>query len=124
MKTVLVVDDESSIRNFVSFVLTKQGYRVSSAEDGRETLEKFAAERPNLTITDVTMPEMEGMEFILALRKKDQHASVIVMSGNSIGKSFLRSARIIGARASLIKPFTAEELRQVVERVLKDGSIS
>jgi len=60
----------------------------------------------------------------LALGKRDRHASVIVMSGNSIGKSFLRSARIIGARASLIKPFIADELRQVVERVLKGDSIS
>jgi CheY-like chemotaxis protein len=110
MKKILVVDDESMIREAISVLLEEGGYEVRTANNGREGMEVFSTYQPDLVLTDIVMPDMEGIEFLQTLRKKKGKLPVIVMSGNAIGEKFLKSARLMGAKAVLKKPFSNEDL--------------
>jgi DNA-binding response OmpR family regulator len=117
IKRILVVDDESSLTNMLHLVLTKEGYEVATAKDGREGLRVFESIKPDLVITDIVMPDIEGIEFIRILMKKMKGFPIIVMSGNAVGKRFLNTARIFGVRAALQKPFMIQELKETIYRV-------
>jgi len=117
IKKILVVDDESSLTKFLHLVLTKDGYEVATAKDGREGLRVFESIKPDLVITDMVMPDMEGIEFTRSLVKKAKSLPVIVMSGNAIGTKFLNTTCILGARATLQKPFTIRELKESITGV-------
>ncbi len=97
-KKVLVVDDEPSITDLISLILTEKGYEVSIANDGKQGLKQFETVAPDLVITDIVMPDMEGIEFIKALVKKKKDIPIIVMSGNILGRKFLKTARFFGAQ--------------------------
>lgn len=116
-KKILVVDDEVAILKFVSRVLKKKGFEVSLAKDGREGLKLADSIKPDLIITDIAMPDMDGIEFILTLGSKNKKAPIIAMSGNKIGQNFFKAARIFGAQGSMMKPFTARDLTRAVLRV-------
>ena len=117
IKKILVVDDEPSITEFLHLVLTETGYEVTTAKDGSEGLRVFEPMKPDLVITDMVMPDMEGIEFIRILMKKRKGIPIIVMSGNAVGTSFLETACIFGARATLQKPFTIQELKETIAGV-------
>ncbi len=119
-KKVLVVDDEPSITDLVSLILTEKGYEVSIANDGNQGLKQFESVEPDLVITDIVMPDMEGIEFIKALVEKKKDIPVIVMSGNIVGMKFLKTARLFGAKAALTKPFTTQELIETIDRILAE----
>jgi DNA-binding response OmpR family regulator len=119
-KKVLVVDDEPSITDLVSLILTEKGYEVSIANDGKQGLKQFESVEPDLVITDIVMPDMEGIEFIKALVKKKKDIPVIVMSGNIVGRKFLKTACLFGAKAALTKPFTTQELIETIDRILAE----
>ncbi len=122
IKKILVVDDESSITDLVYSILTEKGYEVTTAKDGKEGLKVFESVKPDLVITDIVMPDMEGIEFMRSLVKMRKALPVIVMSGNVLGTKFLETARIFGAQATLRKPFAIQELLEVIAAVEKDGS--
>ena len=90
MKKILVVDDERPISDIIKFNLTKEGYEVVTAFDGREALEQFEAENPDLVILDLMLPELDGLEVAKEIRKQVIHllscfqlriASLIRLSG-------------------------------------------
>ena len=118
IKKILVVDDESSITNMLYLVLTGEGYEVATAKDGREGLKVFESIKPDLVITDIVMPDMEGIEFTRRLVNKRKGLLIIVMSGNAVGTRFLKTARIFGARAALQKPFTIQELKGILIKLV------
>ena len=122
IKKILVVDDESSITDLVYSILTEKGYEVTTAKDGKEGLKVFESVKPDLVITDIVMPDMEGIEFMRSLVKMRKALPIIVMSGNVLGTKFLETARIFGAQATLRKPFAIQELLEVIAAVEKDGS--
>ncbi len=115
---VLVVDDEPSILDLARTVLERRGYGVTTATDGRQALRELAGGRYDLVLTDIVMPDMEGIEFLRCLRAKETRVPVIVMSGDPVGMKFLQTARHLGAREALLKPFSIQELTQAIERVL------
>ena len=117
---ILVVDDESTVTDLISLILTEEGYEVSTAQNGKEGLKQFESVGPDLIITDIIMPDMEGIEFIKALVKKKKNIPIIVMSGNIIGTKFLKSARLFGAKATLTKPFTTQDLIETVAKLFTD----
>ena len=79
MKKILVVDDERPISDIIKFNLTKEGYEVVTAFDGREALEQFEAEKPDLVILDLMLPELDGLEVAKEIRKTN-HTPIIMLS--------------------------------------------
>ena len=120
--TILVVDDEPMVRTLVTKILTKSGYDVLEAADGREGLRMHRDRTIDLTITDIYMPVMDGMEFLRSLLADSPNVKVIVMSGGG-ERTFrleetLDQARKEGARIVLAKPFTPNELRAAVQQLV------
>lgn len=119
MKKILVVDDEQIIRDDISEYLSIIGYKVITAGNGKEGLDLVKSENPDLIITDIIMPEMEGIEFIGKVKKSFKNIPVIAMSGSSFGKKFLDAACLIGAEAKFEKPFDLDKLLKKVESLLE-----
>lgn len=120
MATVLVIDDEPSIRRIVAHVLRTDGHDVLEAENGKEGVRIFQAHAIDLVVTDLVMPEQEGIETTERLLALDPSVPVVAMSGGGRGSavSYLKIAQLVGARATLEKPFTLDQLRTVVAEVL------
>ena len=118
MKKILIVDDESVVRESISELLVEQGYEVQTANNGREGIDVFESFHPDLVLTDISMPDMEGIEFLRILRKRKENLPIIAMSGNVVGTKFLESARLFGATAVLNKPFFKNELLCTIEEFL------
>ena len=118
IRKILIVDDEPLFADYLDLVLTKEGYEIAMAIDGKEGIKIFESIIPDLVITDIVMPDMEGVEFIRILLKKRKNLPVIAMSGNATGIRFLNTSRILGARAVLQKPFSVKKLKETIEDVL------
>lgn len=115
---VLVVDDESGVRNFVQKVLVDAGYEVLLAADGEQALKMARVLRFDLVLTDLVMPEMEGIEIIRRMRKEQPELKIIAMSG-AFGGEFLKVAKLLGANSTLAKPVAPEELISAVRGALE-----
>jgi hypothetical protein len=115
---IVVADDEAGVRSFLRKVLENGGYEVIEAANGREALEEARAGGVDLVITDLVMPEQEGIETIRALRKDAAGIGIIAISG-ALGGQFLEVARMLGAQAVLSKPLSADLLLAKVAEVLK-----
>jgi len=117
---VLVIDDDILVRRTISRILQHGGYEVTLAEDGAKGVAKFRSERPDLVITDIIMPEQEGIETIIQLLRDNPAARIIAVSGGGrLGSmDFLTVANKLGAAAILRKPFEPAELLGCVERAL------
>ena len=115
---IVVADDEGGVRNFLTQVLDDSGYEVLEAVNGKQAVERVRAGLADLLITDLVMPEQEGIETIQVLRKEVPGLGIIAISG-TFGSTLLSMARLLGADAVLSKPVTAELLLATVARVLK-----
>lgn len=117
IKKILVVDDEPAITKLVELMLSVKGYEVIAAEDGKKGLEMFKTENPDLVITDIVMPDMEGIELVRSLIKIKKNLPIIVMSGNPTGTQFLKIASMLGAHSTLNKPFSSSELLSLISNI-------
>ena len=117
---ILVIDDDPVVRGMLAEMLRREGYDVDEAEDGRAGMRRFREQPATLVITDVVMPEQEGLETLMQLRQASPAVKVIAISGGGrVGpESYLNSARTLGANAILAKPFGREELLEAVTKVL------
>src|ERR1700686_3266414 len=106
---ILVIDDDALVRQALTQVLNSRGYEVQCAPEGRQGLRAFQQRRPDLVISDIIMPEMEGIETIMELRILSRDCPIIAMSGGGrFGKAdFLSVAKHLGATVTLSKPFEA-----------------
>ena len=102
-------------------MLRGAGYSVESAPDGREAVHRLAEAAFDLVITDLVMPEQEGIETIQILRKEFPHLKIVAVSG-AFGGEYLRVARLLGAHAILEKPFSVDSLLAVVEETLEQSA--
>ncbi len=121
MARILLVDDEDLLREGVREILEMSDHEVIEAGDGVEALEKFAVNEVDLVITDVVMPNMDGVDFVTKLRTMFPDVPILTISGGSrvVSARFgLDSALLSGANASLTKPFNAKQLLQKVEQLL------
>jgi PAS domain S-box-containing protein len=115
--TILVVDDEGSVRGLFEQVLTGAGYEVVVARNGAEALKKVHERRFDLLLTDLVMPEKEGLELIRILRKERPDLKIVAVSG-AFGGTFLKAAQLLGAHATLLKPVSPDQLLGAVQGAL------
>ena len=118
-KVILVVDDSSTIRKFVSLSLSMQGFDVLTACDGMDALEKLPTKKVDLVITDLNMPNMDGFSFVKALRENPdyQDTPVIVLTSLPEEKNREEGARL-GVTSYLMKPFKPERIQYEVAKCL------
>lgn len=116
MPRILLVDDDDPFRKMLMLTLTKMGHHVMEARNGKEALKLFAHVAPDLVISDLIMPEKEGLETIGELRRKHPGVKIIAMSGGGrvSATDYLKIARALGADHVLAKPFSNDELKAAV----------
>jgi CheY-like chemotaxis protein len=119
--SVLVIDDDETIRVLLRTILEREGYRVVDAPDGDKGLRQYQESPTDLVITDLIMPGKEGIETIRDLRKKFPHVKIIAVSGGGrIGpESYLKMAKGVGALRTLSKPFDRMVLLKTVQEVME-----
>jgi two-component system, chemotaxis family, chemotaxis protein CheY len=119
-KKILIIDDDASVRFTLKRILTDAGYEVIDAVDGKKGMQRFDVDVPDLVITDLIMPEQEGIETIIALKSARRVAPVVAISGGGRidNKDLLHMAERLGADAVLHKPFGAAELIKIVKEKL------
>ena len=115
--SILVVDDEPGVRGFFQQVLEGAGYQVAVARDGAEALYIVRERSFDLLLTDLVMPEHEGLEIIAILRKERPGLKVVAVSG-AFGGAFLKAAELLGAQATLLKPVPPDRLLAAVQQAL------
>ncbi len=118
-KRILIVDDDAAVRRVLQTILEEAGHYVEVATNGREALDRMAAGGIDLMITDLVMPEQEGIETIKRLRKEHPDVKVIAMSG-AFGGDYLQIAGFMGAHSTLVKPIRMRTVLEAVEAVFTD----
>lgn len=118
MKTLLVVDDERAVTDVIKKLLSDR-YNVVTENDGRNALQIIESTALDLIISDMIMPDVDGIELISHIRKRGIRTPVLIMSGNPLGQKFLEAASILGATERLTKPFSRDQLIESVERALR-----
>lgn len=120
MATILVIDDDAQIRALLDRFLSKEGHQVLLAENGDQGLSTCAATEIELVVTDILMPEKEGLESIMEIRKHWPDMPIMAISGGGRlpASTYLDLARKLGASPTLQKPFTREEFLASVNGVL------
>jgi CheY-like chemotaxis protein len=121
MAHILVIDDDQQFRDMLVQMLQGDRHDVSAAADGAEALKVLQQRRPDLIITDILMPNMDGVETIMELSRRGADTPVIAMSGGrrSISADFnLNSADLLGVKATLAKPFSRAELREAIKKAV------
>jgi len=124
MSRILYVEDDAHLRRDVIALLARAGFEATGASNGREGLDLCLRAPPDLVITDLIMPEMDGIELIRGLREKLPAIPVIAVSGGlssgpGSARPILNAAKALGAAAVLSKPFRADDLCRAIRRVLK-----
>lgn len=120
MKQVLTVDDSTSVRQMVSFALRRAGFEVAEAPDGQAGLDRAAKEKFDLIVTDLNMPNLDGMQMIAAMRKLPGYAfTPILMLTTESQPEKKEAGRKAGATGWIVKPFNAEQLIAVVQKLVR-----
>ncbi|MDA8233182.1 MAG: response regulator [Magnetospirillum sp.] len=119
VKTILSVDDSASMRQMVRLTLSGAGYQVIEAADGREGLSKAQANTVHMVVTDLNMPNMDGLELIRALRGEPAYKGVpIIFLTTESDEAKKKEAKSAGATGWITKPFQQDQLLAVVKKVL------
>ena len=123
MSRILLIDDDEQVRTLLGRILKEAGHEVVEASNGREALECFRKVPTELVLTDILMPESDGLEVIAWIVEQHPTTRVIAMTGGRGENNFLRSAEIVGAHRILAKPFGPERLLRVVQEELQSEMI-
>ena len=119
MAKILIIDDDGQLRQILQQLLTSSGHAVTTAHDGADGLRRFRAEPADLIITDVFMPDQDGLGTILALRREFPGVRIIAISGReSRSPNWLTVAARLGATRTLANPFTVGQLTEAIADVL------
>ena len=121
MRTILIVEDDEHLRSTLKLILIHSGYAVLEAVNGEGVGAIYEQQHPDLVITDLLMPDKDGLEVILDLRRLDRSARIIAMAGGAKkrGDTYLLLAQKFGASRTLVKPFTPDELLEAVRLELE-----
>ncbi len=125
MARILVIDDEPQIRSMLRLMLERDGYEVVEAPDGIEGIRAYRQKPADLIITDLIMPNKDGIGMIIELQKEFPDVKIIAMSGGGLNKpdGYLKGAKKLGAAYTLTKPIDREKMLRAVKNTIK-GSAS
>jgi len=115
--TILVVDDAAFMRMMIRDILSKEGYRIEEAVNGRDAVEKYEEVSPDLVTLDITMPEMNGLDALKVIREKDPAARVLMVSAMG-QQQMIVDALESGAMDFLVKPFQPTKVLETVKKCL------
>jgi DNA-binding NtrC family response regulator len=118
MSNILIVDDEQSYRQLLTLVFESDGHSIRTAANGREAVQLVAAEAPDVIVSDVRMPDMDGIEMLRAVRETHADLGVVFMTAHASVES-AREAFKLGADDFVTKPFDVEELKLIVKKTLE-----
>ncbi len=118
-KTILVVDDAAFMRMMIRDILAREGYVIQEAVNGRDAIEKYRETRPDLVTLDITMPEVDGIEALQAIKKINPDARVLMVSAMGQQKLIVEALEA-GAADFLVKPFQPTKVLQTVKKCLED----
>jgi CheY-like chemotaxis protein len=120
MPNIVLIDDDPMVQKAFSRYLSSSGYKVELADNGKQGLHMIEAEPPDLVITDILMPEMDGLEVLMAVRKLEFSIPVIAISGGmrALPINFLRDAKELGARYVFEKPVPLQNLLEAVKELI------
>jgi CheY-like chemotaxis protein len=121
MARIILVDDDDQLRTVLALVLERAGHTVTAVPDGARGLAAYRAAPADLVVTDLVMPEKEGIETIVELRAEFPDVRVIAISGGGrhLGTDYLQLASRLGAKRMLSKPFTNQEILTAIDDVLR-----
>lgn len=118
-KSILVVDDSASIREVVGIALRGAGYDVITASDGKDALGKMTGQKINLIISDVNMPNMDGITFLKEIKANPSYKfTPVIMLTTESGQDKMQEGRSAGAKAWLVKPFQPPQLLDAVAKLV------
>jgi len=119
-KTILIIDDEIDITTMLKRLFERKGYSVYTASDGNQGIEMFQKHAIDLVITDIIMPEKEGVEVIFELQKTNPECKIIAVSGGGYlnPQDYLSTARELGVSATFSKPFDTQVLLSKVQELI------
>jgi len=123
VKIILLVEDDKLYRDFLKTILEDESYSIVEASNGIEALDKMKESSFDLVITDILMPEMDGLEMLVKMREGNIETKVIAISGGGANVhpgSFLYASKILGVSATLTKPFNNEELIALIKEVISE----
>ncbi len=123
MARILIIEDDTATREWLESLFSRNGYVVDSATNGKEGVDLFRINPADLVVTDIVMPEKDGIETIADLRRAYPGVRIIAISGGErrpedISRNYLHSAKLVGADRALQKPVTNDELLSVVKELL------
>ncbi len=120
MTKILLVEDDHQVLDMLQKTLERAGYQVTTAHNGREAMTSFRAAPVKVVITDIIMPEKEGIETIYELKRDFPEVKIIAISGGSSrSRNYLNTARVLGAERALSKPFGRADLLEAVAELLQ-----
>ena len=122
MARILIIDDEPQIRSMLRLMLERVGYEVAEAPDGIEGIRRYRENPADLIITDLIMPNKDGIGMIIDLKKEFPKVKIIAMSGGGVNRpeGYLDGAKKLGAARTLTKPIDRDEMLKAVKETLKD----
>jgi len=123
IKRILIVDDEENTRIGLSKLLSQEGFEVESAANGNEALDYLGYRKVNLVISDINMPDMNGLTFLRELSRKFPSTNVIMITAYGGVESYLEAMNL-GAYEYLHKPVRLDELRSVINKIFTGGVVS
>ena len=119
LKTILIVDDSASIRQVLSLVLKGAGYDVIEGVNGKDALSKLTGQRVHLIVSDVNMPELDGIGFVKAVKEMPAYKfTPIIMLTTESQEAKKREGQAAGAKAWLVKPFNPEQMLNAVQKLV------
>jgi len=120
MARILLVDDDTQVREMLKLTLERKGHTVTEAGDGVRAIALFDSDRIDLVVTDIVMPEKEGIETIMELRQKDPSVKVIAISGGGriSPEDYLSWARRFGVKHTFTKPVNRDDLLAAIDELL------
>ncbi len=124
MARILIIDDESQIRSMLRLMLERVGYEIAEAPDGIEGIRQYRENPADLIITDLIMPNKDGIGMIIDLKKEFPKVKIIAMSGGGVNRpeGYLDGAKKLGASRTLTKPIDRDEMLKAVKETLKDNT--